>query len=277
VTVLKPVMGLIREQTGNELNQMYKNVLFRDPLSAPRDPASSISRLGRTSAAEEQSWNAHVISTEILVPRISVWNHSSLAVVLGSGQEVDEHVRQKAMSLGIAVLKRATGGGIVLVGPHMLSVSVALPPEHQLALIGPRAAYQHLGSIFSKVLKSFDVACEPSPVAKTFITPSPSLCFGSISIGEVVSLPAGRKLVGFAQRRRPAGTLIVGGLLLTQPDWSVLDYLFELSASLSSILRRFASCCMIERVNGLAVMPVAECLQQALCDEVGIKPEKIAA
>ena len=72
------------------------------------------------------------------------------------------------MPSGVALLERASGGGAVLCGPWMVSVSVVLPPGHAWLEGGSLVAYQRLGQLHAAVLGDLGIETRvvpPSDVA----------------------------------------------------------------------------------------------------------------
>jgi len=128
---------------------------------------------------------------------------SEPAVVLGSTQ-ADAAV---ALGAGLAVARRRSGGGAVLVEPgRVVWADVVVPAGDRLwhADVG-RAAWW-LGEAWSAALAALGVG--PAAVHRGGLVRSrwsPWVCFAGLGPGEVTV--GGRKAVGIAQRRRRPGAL----------------------------------------------------------------------
>lgn len=161
-----------------------------------------------------------------------VWTHETPALVLGCSQQaLHERLSAAAAGPALEVLLRGTGGGAVLVGPWLVSLSLLLPAGHDWLRQGLTQAYYHLGQLHVQALGELGIAARSLPpervaavraglAARGAIVPDWA-CFGSLSPWEVVDA-RGRKLVGLAQRRRPTGALLVAGTLVGEPDWAAL-------------------------------------------------------
>lgn len=183
-----------------------------------------------STAAREQAWNRRQLEQPVVAPQWRVWTYEQPALVLGCSQRtLYERVHSGAPS--VEVLQRESGGGAVLTGPWLVSVSVALPPRHAWLGQGLLESYRHLGQLHVEALAELGavaMALPPSQIPGMQATLAarglPALdwaCFGSLSPWEVVDTE-GRKLVGLAQRRRASGVLLVAGTLVAEPDWGLL-------------------------------------------------------
>ncbi|NWF45968.1 ligase [Hydrogenophaga sp. D2P1] len=127
---------------------------------------------------------------------------------------------------GVDLVERASGGGAVLSGPWMVSVSVALPPDHVWATNGLEG-YRQLGRLHAVVLSGLGVATmsvPPEGVERGNQRWGGGVrwaCFGSLAPWELTD-GEGRKVVGLAQRRQGHGVLLVAGTLCHAPDWPLL-------------------------------------------------------
>lgn len=156
-----------------------------------------------------------------------VWTHRKPAIVLGCSQRALRAGGALRLPSGVALLERASGGGAVLSGPWMVSVSVVLPLGHAWVVGGVLEAYRQLGRVHAVALAGLGIQTLPVPpgaVAEANLRLGggvPWACFGSLAQWELTDL-AGRKLVGLAQRRQRNGVLLVAGTLCQRPDWSLL-------------------------------------------------------
>lgn len=178
-----------------------------------------------TTACAEQLWNECQLEQPVRAPAWRLWRYDAPAIVLGCSQR--RLLAEVGDATALPVLLRGSGGGAVLVGPWMLGLSVALPPEHPLVQGGLLASYRWLGEALAGVLQDFGLpaqALAPAALreaeAAQAAAPVDWACFGSLSPWELTA--GGRKLIGLAQVRRRHGVLLVGGLLLDAPDWPLL-------------------------------------------------------
>lgn len=127
----------------------------------------------------------------------------------------------------LTVLDRPSGGGAVLIGPWLVSVSVVLPYGHAWERGGLLESYRQLGLLHANVLAGLGVAAQalpPTAVAHANARKGPTVdwaCYGSLAPWELVDAQ-GRKLVGLAQRRQRTGVLLVAGTLVSAPPWPLL-------------------------------------------------------
>jgi lipoate-protein ligase A len=161
-------------------------------------------------------------------PRVISWHYSTPAVVLGRGQKPSPELMQRADRECLAVIGRASGGGAVLAGPWMLSLTLLLPAAHALARMSLPAGYRAVGQACRRVLERLRVPTELAPGA-----PSPAatplhlddelgwLCFAGASHGELVAAGA-RKIVGLSQIRRRDAIAVCIGVPIGRSDWEAL-------------------------------------------------------
>jgi len=179
------------------------------------------------SPSEEQDWNRRQLSSEVIEPRMRFWTYESPGVVLGCSQRGLLSAVDAAQRIGVPLAGRQAGGGAVLTGPWMLSVSLVLPVTHSLALGGALVGYRRIGEAFAKVLRGIgiDAHALTSDEARAAQQEGERAdlqwaCYGGLSPWEVVV--GKRKIVGLAQVRRRTGVLVAAGLLLSRPDWAML-------------------------------------------------------
>jgi len=185
-------------------------------------PISSIA-----SPCEEQEWNRQQLSVTVTEPKMRFWTYETAGVVLGCSQRGLVSAVGAAQRAGVPLAGRQAGGGAVLTGPWMLSVSVVLPVTHPLSLGGALAGYRRIGEAFAKVLREAGIEAHALTPDEARVAQQagagPDLqwaCYGGLSPWEVVV--GRRKIVGLAQVRRRTGVLVAAGLLLGRPDWAML-------------------------------------------------------
>jgi lipoate-protein ligase A len=202
-----------------------------------------------TTAAEEQAWNARKLAETIAEPEHCVWMYREAAVVLGSSQRTAAATLTEA---ALPIVVRSSGGGAVIVGPSLVSVSVALPNHHALVTRNLVDSYRWIGEAHARVLVRFGVGAEAtSPVTLPGVRQSceiPWACFGSLSPWEgdrSRTKETGGTRTGPPPDRRPA----CRGTLIGTPQWGTLvsvmgrpaadgDRLFELTTTCERELGR---------------------------------------
>jgi len=156
-----------------------------------------------------------------LVRRPTVWWHATdqPTLILGAGQTLEDIDVQACDEAGVLVVKRQAGGTSVFATSSVLGLDVALPTQHALVKTDVLEAYRWIGHVWADALQQAGVACRVVEIAEARAAgQSPSstqrsvqlACFGSLSPYEVVV--GSRKLVGLAQVRRRAGTLVQCGI-----------------------------------------------------------------
>ena len=210
------------------------------------------------------------------LPRWRVWTYRQPAVVLGCSQRA-LYERTAASNPSLEVLLRESGGGAVLTGPWLVSLSVVLPPGHIWLGQGLLEGYRHLGGLHVEALADLGVPATAVPPAQVSATRAalaargvPALewaCFGSLSPWELVDAD-GRKLVGLAQRHARHGVLLVAGTLVAEPDWDLLCHALGRPEAATVLRQQTGSC---GQSAGRAVPPeaVAGALARRLSGALG--------
>lgn len=175
-------------------------------------------------------------------PTLRWYRATHTAIVLGRGQG--------SLTLqptpGVEVHQRHSGGGAVLLDPHLLNLDVVVPAGHDwLADDDLGAVFLRVGAVWARALDQLGVphlrVHQGPATARRRGTPREQLlaavCYATLGRGEVVvddagrapdpghTPPAGRKLVGLSQRRRRPGALVQCGLL---ERWSPAQLLVAL-------------------------------------------------
>ena len=151
-------------------------------------------------------------------PTMWVVEPTDRSVVLGSTQSIDDVDRAEADRRGLAVARRRSGGGAVLVSPgDLLWVDVIVPRSHPgwFDDIGRAAVW--MGEHWQRALASLGVetAVVPPPMASDPL--ARTVCFVGRGPGEVVV--GDRKVVGVSQRRsRGWARFQCAALLAWDPD-----------------------------------------------------------
>ena len=149
------------------------------------------------------------------------------AVVLGSTQAAGVVDADRARRAAMAVARRRSGGGAVLVAPgDPVWIDTWVPRGDGLWEEDVARAFDWLGAAWAATLTS--VGCPgtaPHRGGYAACTRWSSLiCFGGVGTGEVVA-PDGRKVVGIAQRRTRAGAWFHSACVLRWAPDPLLDVL----------------------------------------------------
>lgn len=162
------------------------------------------------------------------MPCSRVWTYPSPAIVLGCSQRSLREDIEHRLGGRADLVDRESGGGAVLTGPWLVSVSVVLPHGHPWVCEGLLESYRRLGQLHVAALEEFGVPARVLPPQELPHTRDSNCdsavnwaCFGGLSPWELVSTD-GRKLVGLAQRKRQTCVLLVAGTLIGAVDWSLL-------------------------------------------------------
>lgn len=130
--------------------------------------------------------------------RVLIHEVDDVAVVVGSAQRVMPAVE------GMAMVRRRSGGGAVLVGPgEILWVDVLLPRGDPLWCDDVSRSVGWLGGAWCAALAEMNVEATVHHGPMVATRWSEVVCFAGIGPGEV--LVGGRKVVGISQRRNRGG------------------------------------------------------------------------
>lgn len=125
---------------------------------------------------------------------LRLWEWPRPAVVIGSGCRLAEDVDEAACAAdGVPILRRASGGGTVLLGTGCLLYSLVLPYERDPALAEVRPSYRYILSRIGQALAEGTGAIEQAGISDLALE--------------------GRKLSGTAQQRKRSHLLHHGTLL----------------------------------------------------------------
>jgi lipoate-protein ligase A len=200
------------------------------------------------------------------------------ALVLGNGQKPGLADMSACQAAGVSVFRRTSGGAAVLVNADLLSLDVAIPADHALATSDIVRAYQWIGDLWTKALRTLGAARAHSlstDEARLAARPAQDdpvrlACFGTLSPWEVVM--GRRKLVGLCQVRRRPGALYQVGLHL-RFDPKALGALLDLNHNARKTLgtRLHNGVVALDEAAGrpIAAEMVIAILEQTLTDTLG--------
>ena len=163
----------------------------------------------RSSTGSAAAFHARSLHDDV-APEVWSFAVDRPAVVIGSGQRPDDVVDLAACAAaGVEVVRRRSGGGVVLLEPGSVAwFDVVVPAAHlRAADVGDdvAASMTWLGWHVASALAALGV--EGAEVHRGGMTCSdwcPLVCFAGIGPGEV--LVDGTKLVGISQRRSRPGS-----------------------------------------------------------------------
>jgi lipoate-protein ligase A len=157
------------------------------------------------------------LSAGAAVLRLYRWDAPTLS--LGRNEPARDRIdRDRAAGLGVAVVRRPTGGRAVLHWRE-LTYAVALPA----AALPPRAAYGWINARLADALASLGVPAKIAGAGGPAPRPDSGPCFQGAAPGEVEV--GGRKLVGSAQvrvRGTSGDVLLQHGSILIHDDQALL-------------------------------------------------------
>lgn len=152
------------------------------------------------------------------------------ALVLGRSQ----HALQPATPM--AVRRRASGGGVVLIGPWMLRSLVRVPTTHAAARDGPAPLARWTGNLHLQWLASLGLQGARLHEGRAL---NHWACFLGRGPGEI--LVDDRKLVGIAQAWHRGTAWVWSAVLLHPPPWALLGEAFGQSGTALELARQTVS------------------------------------
>jgi lipoate-protein ligase A len=141
------------------------------------------------------------------------------AVVIGSAQPEADFDPGRLAAAGLALVRRRSGGGAVLLVPgRQVWVDVFVPSDDELAEPDVGKSFSWLGDTFAQAIANVlggatdEAEIEVSRASVDTRPWSKVLCYAGFGAGEVTV--AGRKVVGMSQRRDRSGAWIHSMALL---------------------------------------------------------------
>ena len=146
--------------------------------------------------------------------RFAVCTPIATALVLGSAQRASEGTERDAERAGIAIVRRRSGGGAVLVVPgEMLWAEAWIPVGDSLWTDDVRTSALWMGTACVRALRSCGLDGAEVHRGPPQLPPlSRQICMAGIAPGEV--LVGGRKVAGISQRRSRSGARFQVAVLL---------------------------------------------------------------
>ncbi|MFI5275149.1 MAG: biotin/lipoate A/B protein ligase family protein, partial [Ktedonobacterales bacterium] len=219
---------------------------------------------------------------EHAVPAVRWYIARHPALVLGNGQSPAAVNLAACHARGIHVYRRTSGGTAVLVDGDVLSMEVALPTGHPLAITDIVRGYQWIGEIWATALHALgirDARALPtnevralSPLAKD--DPLRLACYGTLSPWEPVV--GRRKIVGLSQVRRRAGVLYQMGVHLRWQPSHLVELLALPAETRDALGPRLASTTAgLDELAGRSVSAeeVTAAVNATLAESLGIRLE----
>lgn len=163
------------------------------------------------SVAELHGLDPFVHRDEPLVgPEVWICSPTDSAVVLGSRQSPELLDSEACRAAGLAIVRRRSGGGAVLLRPDAVAwIDLVLP--HGIAPDDVRGSMVWVGERWGDALAELGHGLLDVHRGGMVCTPwSDLVCFAGVGPGEV--LVAGRKFVGLSQRRTRHGIRVQGTL-----------------------------------------------------------------
>lgn len=233
-------------------------------------------RLLLASCQQEQEWNQGQLARTAMDADWRLWRYQTPGLVLGCSQKDILAADPARKPVGLDVVTRQAGGGAVLVGPWMLSASVALPNTHTLVSGNLVASYRWLGELYAAVLQELNIAAyaiapeEARALQQVAPTELAWACYGGFSPWEVVV--GQKKIVGLAQVRKRTGVLLVAGLLLDRPDWALLVKALDKPTGDIALLENGNTSCAEQVGRKVSLDEITSRLAYALQNALGHSP-----
>lgn len=177
------------------------------------------------SATDLHQRSAELVSAERPRRSVRLLEASAPAVILGSAQPAGDIDEAVAASAGVAVVRRRSGGGAVLVtAGSVLWVDLVLPAADPLWEGDVGRAAHWVGRAWAAALAEQGVAGVEVWEGPMRRTPwSGRVCFAGVGPGEV--LVGGTKLVGVSQRRTRRAALFQTAVLIHWEPDALVDLL----------------------------------------------------
>ena len=197
-------------------------------------------------AQSEQERLRSLLDAGIDEPKLLAWRYSQPAIVLGRSQRATPGLLRHASEAGVEVVARTGGGGAVLAGPWMASLSLLLPVTHDWARASLPASYRAVGEACRRALLDLSVVTSLAGGRRAIAPPADLgwACFAEVSHGELL-VNGERKILGLCQTRRRDVVVVSIGVLLTRPEWSTLVRLWHghEAPELAQRLEDCTACC----------------------------------
>lgn len=153
--------------------------------------------------ADALAWSEARVDAGVDAWTVAVWTPSRPTVAVGLSQDIDREVDRDACRRdGVALVRRASGGGAVWLGPGVLCWEAFRPPPPPGAPMAVRDDYRRLS------LPVVD-ACQDAFGVRLTMAGICDWTVDSTREGE-----GRRKIIGLAQLRRRGGVLVHGSLLV---------------------------------------------------------------
>ncbi|MFA6432102.1 MAG: lipoate--protein ligase family protein, partial [Candidatus Margulisiibacteriota bacterium] len=146
-------------------------------------------------------------------PTLRIYSWKNNCISLGFSQKIDEEVdNNKCAALGLEVVKRPTGGGMVFHNRSEITYSLVMLKDDPLLPKGLVPSYKKLSESLVYALNSLGIPAEISQQKKNIPLKEASLCFNYPAEYEVVAF--GKKIVGSAQKRGKRALLQQGSIFV---------------------------------------------------------------
>jgi lipoate-protein ligase A len=163
--------------------------------------------------------------------RVRILEATAPAVVLGRAEELAHVDLDRAAAAGMAVVRRSSGGGAVLVGPgEAVWIDVVIPAGDPLWSADVGRAMWWVGDAWVAALA--DLGIGPGAVWRGGLVASEwsrSVCFAGLGAGEVTVPPTTgdrpAKILGVSQRRTRHGALLQCAAPIRWDPARILDVL----------------------------------------------------
>lgn len=229
-------------------------------------------------AETEQQLIREIMSTDIASPKWLMFRYLKPAVILGTSQKKNSQVIDRAEQHQIPLVKRKSGGGAVIAGEELLSVSVFLPANHPISKNSTIAAYEWICELWIAAMNQLGIATQaPSKEQMTHSQLQAEnqgtdwACYGQVAHGELVTEEQ-RKFLGVAQIRTRYGCALTCGVYFRPPDWALLAQIMNNQPEQASILSLCNASvqCLANRETDNAIKQLPQVLHDHLTTAVQV-------
>lgn len=233
--------------------------------------------MSTTTAVEaEQQRIGELSGAAVTTPRWLICRYAAPAIIVGRSQRLDPDQLARAARQQLPLVRRKSGGGAVMAGPEMLSLSVFLPHQHPISRANAVVAYNWLGDVWREVLAEHHIESRICAVGEARQSQQQArdagadwACYSSVSHGELLTMD-GRKLLGIAQIRNRYCTVLTSGIYLYPTDWSTLAAVVTGGLAQVEFLKKYNA--SIDCVAGAAaaetIRAIPARIHANLCDQL---------
>src|SRR3989339_1990136 len=159
----------------------------------------------------------HRLEKNEINPTLRIYSWKNNCISLGYSQKAEEELDiEKCEHLGFEIVKRPTGGGIVLHNTAEVTYSIVMAKDDPILPKGLVPAYKKISEAIVYALNVLGIPAEISMLEKNKPLKDANLCFNYPAEYEVVV--NGKKIVGSAQKRGRRALLQQGSIFVRRTE-----------------------------------------------------------